>query len=144
MSYSYQFSVGQMTVRAEDAASPAIGVGVMTEISVSYDGDPQTFYGGDYRFPLAVELGNRSGEITATSSRWQVDDAMLTNNYVDVVLSFGKNNGGLTGTIEGCKLTNYNVASTQNDFVTSDVTFFIADQAHISKGDTAPSWNTNV
>jgi hypothetical protein len=133
-----------MVVRAENAVSPAVGVGVMTEISVSYDGDPQSLYGGDYRLPLAIELGNRSGEITASSSRWTLSDAMLTNNYVDVVLGFGPNGGGLAGTIEACKLSNYSVASTQNDFVTSDLTFTIADPGHISLGATAPVWNANV
>jgi hypothetical protein len=143
MSYDYQFSVGQITVKTE-AGSNEQGVGIMTEISVSYDGDPQSFYGGDYRLPLAVELGNRSGEITATSSRWSVTDAMLTNHYVDIVLAFGKNSGGLAGTIEGCKLTNYSVKSTQNDYVTSDLTWAICDPAHITKGTSAPTWDSNV
>ena len=142
--YSYQFSVGYMTVRKENVTSPEVGVGIMMEITVSYDGDPQSLYGGDYRLPLAVELGNRSGEVTATSSRWQVSDAMLTNNYVDIVLGFGHSNGGLTGTVEACKITSYSVTSTQNDFVTSDISCTIADTGHISKGATAPAWNSNV
>jgi hypothetical protein len=143
MAYDYSFSVGTM-VLAKENDTPQIGVGIMTEISVSYDGDPQSFYGGDYRLPLAVELGNRSGEITASSSRWTISDAMMTNNYVDVVLGLGPNGGGLTGTIEGCKVTNYSVASTQNGFVTSDITLSICDPGHISKGSTPPTWNAVI
>jgi len=144
MSYDYMFSVGIMVVRKEDKPSPEVGVGIMSEITISYDGDPQSYYGGDYRLPLAIELGNRSGEITASSSRWEADDDMLTNNYVDVILGQGPNSGGLSGVIQGCKVTSYNVTSTQNDFVTSDITLGICDVKHISKGTTAPSWNSNV
>jgi len=143
-SYDYQFSAGTLALRRENLASPEQGVGIMTEISVSYDGDPQSFYGGDYRLPLAVELGNRSGEISATSTRWQISDTMLTNNYVDAILGYGPNSGGLTGSIQACKVTSYNVSSTQNDFVTSDIMLTICDPGHISKGSTAPTWNTNV
>lgn len=144
MSYDYQFSVGTMVLRKENEASPEQGVGIMTEISISYDGDPQSFYGGDYRLPLAVELGNRSGEISASSSRWTISDAMITNNYIDVILGFGNNSGGLTGSVEACKVTSYSVTSTQNDYVTSDISLTICDPGHISKGATPPTWNSNV
>jgi hypothetical protein len=144
MSFDYQFSVGTMTIRKENVAGPEVGVGVMTEINVSYDGDPQSFFGGDYRLPLAIELGNRTGEVTAMSSRWTTNDAMMTNNYVDVILGFGPNGGGLTGSIQACKVTNYSISSTQNDFVTSDITLNIADPGHISKGTVPPTWNSNV
>lgn len=143
--FSYQFSVGLMEIVKEDeAAGTGLEVGVMTDISVNYDGDIQSFYGGDYRLPLALELGNRTGEISATSSRWMVADTMLTNNYVDIVLGFGPCDGGLKGTIQGAKLASYNVNSTQNDFVTSDITFNIADPNHIDKGSVNPSWDVSI
>jgi hypothetical protein len=144
MAFTYQFSVGTMTVQDEGATQTPIGVGVMTEISISYDGDPQSFYGGDYRYPLAIELGNRSGEVTGMSSRWTVEDSILTNNYVNVSLGFGNTGGGLTGTIGPLKITSYNVSSTQNDFVTSDITANIASPSHIQKGTTPPTWNALV
>ena len=144
MSFNYQFSVGTMILRLEDQASPEIQVGIMTDISVSYDGDPQSFYGGDYRLPLAVELGNRSGEITCTSSRWQADDGPLSGNYIDVILGLGNTSGGISGVIQGCKVTSYSVQSTQNGFVTSDLTITIANPNHIEKGSTPPTWNSNV
>ena len=140
---TYQFSVGTMTIDPEGGSGGRL-VGVMTDITVSYDGDPQSFYGGDFRLPIAIELGNRTGEITATSSRWSTTDEMLTNNYVDVDLGFGPGGGGLLGTIASCKLVNYNVTSTQNDFVTSDITFNIADPGHLDKGSIPPSWASGL
>lgn len=143
--HTYQFSVGCLEV-VEEGAAAGTGreVGIMTDISVSYDGDPQQFWGSDFRLPLAIELGNRTGEITATSTRWSVTDETLTKNYVDIVLGFGNCGGGLTGTIRAAKMTNYTVNSTQNDFVTSDVTFNIADPNHIQKGTTPPSWASSL
>jgi len=133
MALTYQFSVGAMEVTNEGGGCN-VQIGIMTEITVSYDGDPQSFYAGDYRLPMAIELGNRSGEISASSSRFSTNDAPLTNDYIDVTLGLGVNGGGLSGTIPGCKITNYNVSSTQNDFVTSDITLAIGDPNHISKG----------
>ena len=133
MALTYQFSVGTMNVTNE-AATCSAEIGIMTEITVSYDGDPQSFYAGDYRLPMAIELGNRSGEISASSSRFSTDDAPLTNDYIEVTLGLGVNGGGLSGVIPGCKITNYNVSSTQNDFVTSDITLAIGDPDHIDKG----------
>jgi hypothetical protein len=133
-----------MTITPEGAGSPSAEVGVMTDISVSYDGDPQSFYGGDFRLPLAIQLGNRTGEITATSSRWAITDHILTNNYVDVTLGFGDCDGGLTGTITSAKVVSYNVNSTQNDFVTSDIVLNIADPDHLDKGSVPPSWASGI
>jgi len=144
MAFTYQFSVGTMTVQDESATQTPEGVGVMTEISISYDGDPQSFYGGDYRYPLAIELGNRTGEVTAMSSRWTTADSILTNNYVNVTLGFGNTGGGLTGTVGPLKMTNYSVSSSQADFVTSDITLNIVSPNHIQKGVTPPSWNALV
>ena len=117
-------------------------LGVLTDISVSYDGDPQSFYGGDYRLPLAVELGNRSGEITTTSARFDTADTVLDNRYLTVTLGLGKNSGGLTGTITNCKITSYNVKSAQADFITSDMALAITSQdaEDSSKGGEWPAW----
>jgi len=133
--FNYQFSVGTIVVGGND-------LGIVTEISVSYDGDPQTYYGGDYRLPLAVELGNRSGEITCTTARFATSDDILDNQYVDVVLGLGSNGGGLTGTISNCKVTSYNVKSSQNDFVAGDVSMAITSQEaeESVKGGAAPAW----
>lgn len=121
MAFNYQFSVGSIRVGNND-------LGIVTDIGINYDGDPQSFYGGDYRLPLAVELGNRSGEITTTTARFDEKDTVLDNRYLDVVLGTGNEGGGLTGTIRNCKVSNYNVTSAQNDFVTSDMTLAITSQ----------------
>lgn len=141
--FTYNFSIGTLSLADEQGAASQ-EVGIMTDISVSYDGDPQSFYGGDYRLPLAIETGNRTGEITATSSRWDHTDAMITNNYVDVTLGFGKNDGGLKGTIQAAKVASYTVNSTQNDFVSSDVVLNIADPNHLDKGSVPATWNVNI
>ncbi len=135
MSFQYQFSVGTVSVGSND-------LGIVTEVNVSYDGNPQSFYGGDYRLPLAVELGNRSGEISTTSARFQTADDILDNRYLDLTLGTGKNGGGLTGTITDCKVTKYDVKSTQDGFVTSNLSMLITSQEAngASKGGVWPSW----
>jgi len=136
MAFQYQFSVGTIRVGNND-------LGIVTEIAVTYDGDPQSFYGGDYRLPLAVELGNRNGEITTTTARFDTSDDILDNRYLDVVLGTGNEGGGLTGTINNCKVTNYTVNSTQNGFVTSDMRLAITSQnaEDATKGGTWPAWS---
>lgn len=131
----YQFSVGTIQIGSND-------LGVVTAINVSYDGDPQSFYGGDYRLPLAVNLGNRSGQITTSATRFETADTVLDNRYLDVTLGTGKNSGGLTGTINNCKVTNYSVASAQNDFVLSDWTLAITSQyaQQATQGGSLPTW----
>jgi len=134
MGFTYRFSVGKITVGTND-------LGVVTDIAVSYDGDPQSFYGGDYRLPLAVELGNQSGEITCTTARFLVDghsDGPLDNNYFTVTLTAGQNGGGLTASIKYCKVTSYNVTSTQNGFVTGDMTMIMSDPDSAPNG--SASW----
>lgn len=135
MAFQYQFSCGKIAVGDND-------LGVVTDISVNYDGDPQSFYGGDYRLPLAVELGNRNGEITCTTARFDSADTVLDNRYLDVTLSTGQNSGGLTGTINNCKVTKYNVKSTQNGYVTSDMSLAITSQEaeDATKGGAWPDW----
>ena len=138
MSFQYSFSVGSITFGSNSEAA----MGIMTDISVSYDGDPQSFYGGDYRLPLAVELGDRSGEITCTGARFATGDEILDNTYASVTLGAGASGGGLIGTISNCKITSYNVKSSQNAFITSDLNLAIcsADAAGATKAGSWPAW----
>ena len=133
--FNYQFSTGTISVGSNN-------LGIVTEVNISYDGDPLSFYGGDYRLPLAVELGNRSGTINCTTARFSTSDDCLDNAYVTVTLGTGNEGGGLTGTITNCKVTNYNVKSTQNGFVTSDLVLHITSQEATGavKGGSWPSW----
>lgn len=140
MSFQYNYSVGTLSFGTNGAA----GFGILTDIAVSYDGNPQSFYGGDYRLPLAVELGDRSGEITCSGARFAVDDAILDNKYATVTLGHGQNGGGLSGTINNCKVTSYNVKSSQNAFITSDFNLAICSQdaAAATKAGDWPAWIT--
>ena len=138
MAFSYRFSVG--TIKVGNNA-----MGIATDIAVSYDGDPQSFYGGDYRMPMAIELGNQSGEITCSTARFLVDGhaakTPLDNVYHTVALTAGQNGGGfLAVDITNCKVTTYNVTSTQNDFVTSDMTMIMCDTDASPTG-SATSWS---
>jgi len=136
MSFNYRFSVGSITVGTNN-------LGVVTDISVSYNGDPQSFYGGDYRLPLAIELGNQSGEITCTTARFKVDGhtaGPLNNIYYTITLAAGPNGGGLVASITDCKVTTYNVKSTQNGFVTSDMNMLMCDPN--SNPSNSGSWAT--
>jgi len=123
--FSYKFSVGTISLGGEEMAK-------CTGISVSYDGSPVEFYGADYRYPLAMELGNQSCEITVENAKFSLENfpgdaggdaaVLLDNALVDVVLGEGVNGGGLTGTIKNCKVVSVEVNSVQDDFVSASVT----------------------
>lgn len=107
-------------------------VGVATGITISYDGAPVEFRGGDYRLPLAIELGDESIEITIESSKFDIDtdiETFLSNNTFTLTLSQGANSGGLVGTIENCKLVTYEVVSEQAGFVLAGITINVLDAA---------------
>jgi len=123
----YKFSVGAFLLGSE--LTP---VGVATGITISYDGAPVEFRGGDYRLPLAIELGDESVEITIESSKFDIDTdiaTFLSNNTFTLTLSKGSNNGGLTGTLNNCKLVGYEVVSEQAGFVLASITINQLDSA---------------
>lgn len=124
----YKFSVGAFAL----SGSELDPVGVATGITISYDGAPVEFRGGDYRLPLAIELGDESIEITIESSKFDIDgdiDTFLSNNTFTLTLSQGANSGGMIGTIENCKLVGYEVVSEQAGFVLSTITVNVLDSA---------------
>lgn len=124
----YKFSVGAFALTGSEL-SP---VGVATGITVSYDGAPVEFRGGDYRLPLAIELGDESVEITIESSKFDIDgdiDTFLSNNTFTLTLSQGANSGGVIGTIQNCKVVTYEVVSEQAGFVLSTITINVLDAA---------------
>ena len=135
MAYMYGYSVGTIDIGGHES-------GIATEISVSYDGDMQAQYGGDYRAPLALELGNQSGEIRCSTVRFDVENDPLDNTYVDVTLGLGSNSGGLAGTIEGCKVGSMEVTSSQNAYIATNFTLAIgsAIASTAQKSGNWPSW----
>jgi len=125
MAYTFKFSVGKVKL-GSDYVAPCQG------ITVSFDGNPAELFGGDYRYPLALELGNQSCEITVECAEFGLEnfpgDAggsaanFLTNTVIDLELEAGVNGGGLAGIIKNCKVTNCEVVSTQDDFVKTTLT----------------------
>ncbi len=108
----YKFSVGKIIVGTTTIAQ-------CTGITVRYDGGPVEFRGGDYRYPVWVELGAKSLEITVESAKFDVDPAELNNAYVSVELQTGAEGGGLAGTIPNMKVVSYEVRQAQDAFVVS-------------------------
>jgi len=122
--FSYKFSVGTISLGGSEMAK-------CTGISVAYDGSPVEYYGADYRYPLALELGNQSCEITVENAEFALENfpgdaggsaaTLLTNAVVDVTLGAGANGGGLSGTIKNCKVISLEINSVQDDFVKATV-----------------------
>lgn len=125
MAFQYKFSVGIISLDSTELAK-------CTGITVSYDGSPVEFYGADYRYPLALELGNQSCEITVENAEFNLENfpkdaggsiaTFLTNQAVDVVLAAGANGGGIAGTIANCKVVSFELVSVQDDFVKATLT----------------------
>lgn len=123
--YTFKFSVGKLKIGADEVAA-------CQNISVSFDGNPAEFYGADYRYPLALELGNQSCEISVENAEFNLENfpgdvggdaaTFLDNELVDITLEAGANGGGLTGTIKNCKVASFEVASAQEDFVKGTLT----------------------
>ena len=100
------------------------------------------YYGGDYRKPLAAELGNRSGEVRARTARFDIAEDPLDNVYATVTLGVGGDSGGLSGSLTACKVSSLEVTSSQNEFVTSNFTMIITstEASSASKGGAWQAW----
>ena len=117
MAETLKFSVGaiKLTKSAVDTL-----IGVATGITVKYSAAAVDFRGGDYDYPVDIKLGDLSCEITADTAKFETDKPVpMDDTLYDVVLSAGKQGGGLTGTIKNMKIISYEVKSTQNAFVVS-------------------------
>lgn len=117
MSETLKFSVGaiKLTKSAVDTT-----IGVATGITVKYSAAAVDFRGGDYDYPVDIKLGDLSCEITCDSAKFETERPIpMDDTLYDVVLSTGKQGGGLTGTIKNMKIISYEVKSTQNAFVVS-------------------------
>ena len=84
VSYTFKFSTGKAKI-GSDYVAPCQG------ITVSFDGNPSELFGGDYRYPLAIELGNQSCEITIESAEFGLenfpgDDSGVAAEFLDNAL----------------------------------------------------------
>jgi len=123
MSLNYRFSVGTIS-------HDGVNLGVARSIEVTYDGDPQEFRGGDYRLPLAIELGNVSVTVRAETVKSDTYDdftAILDGGCHDITLGTGANSGGLSGTLSNMVLVNYTIRSAQEEFVLANLEWRQAD-----------------
>jgi len=110
------FSVGRITV-GEDTLAKCTG------ITVRFDGNPVELFAGGYQLPREIQLGNRSVTLSIEYAEWADLDAaeILTNTAVSVILlaSTDDEDRGLSGlTLTNCKATSWEIASTQDGFVT--------------------------
>jgi len=112
-----KFSVGRIKLGSDIIAK-------CTGITVRFDGNPVDLYAGGYKDPHEIEIGNRATTITVEYAEWSnsIDpDTVLPNTYVDVELlaSAADSNRGISGvTLSRCKAVSWEVASTQDGFVT--------------------------
>lgn len=117
MAETLKFSVGKIQLKKGVTTTE---IGVATGITVKYSAAAVDFRGGDYDYPVDIKLGDLSCEITADSAKFETAlPAVMDDTLYEVVLSTGKQGGGLTGTIKNMKIVSYDVKSTQNAFIVS-------------------------
>ena len=105
-----KFSVGRIKRGSGDY------VGVCRDITVRYDGNPQEFRGGDYRYPLDIVPGDQSCVVTAATADYDATEP--TFGVAETLeLEAGANTGGIVVTLTNMVLVNAEIASTQNGFV---------------------------
>lgn len=123
MSEDVKFSTGRIVLVAADLTETDLGA--CQDISIHYSSSNKELRAGDYDYPIDIQLGDRSCEVTVKSSNWDIDPASV--NYDNAVYSIridaGKQGGGSLGTIANCKLTDFKVEQKQDEFVLTDLTF---------------------
>jgi len=118
---SLKFSVGTIKLQKDGEDTD---IGIAQEIGINYTSAGQEFRGGDYDYPLDIQLGDKSCEVTVKTSKWDIDPSTIWDNALySLVISAGKQGGGSTGTITNLKLISYNVVQRQNEYVLSDLVF---------------------
>jgi hypothetical protein len=91
-------------------------IGICTGITVRYDGNPQEFRGGDYRYPLDIVPGDQSLVVTAESADYDATEPTF-GTAETLELEAGANSGGIVVTLTNMVLVSAEVTSAQNAFV---------------------------
>lgn len=112
-----KFSVGKI-VRTYGDPPVDHDAGTCTDITVSYDGSPVEFRGGDERYPLEIKLGDQTLTVTATSSDYSATDP-LSGEKETLKLQAGAHGGGIVIEITNMVLVSAEVSSSQDGFVTT-------------------------
>jgi len=108
-----KFSVGKIKKGASY-------IGVCRNIVVRYDGNPQEFRGGDYRYPLDIVPGDQSLVVTAESADYDATEP--TFGVVETLeLEAGANGGGIIVTLTNMVLVSAEISSSQNAFVATSL-----------------------
>jgi hypothetical protein len=109
-----KFSVGK--IKRGDGSY----VGVCTGITVRYDGNPQEFRGGDYRYPLDIVPGDQSLVVTAETADYGATEPTFGVSET-LELEAGANAGGIVVTLTNMVLVTAEITSSQNAFVASSL-----------------------
>ena len=107
-----KFSVGRIKRGSGDY------VGVCTGITVRYDGNPQEFRGGDYRYPLDIVSGDQSLVVTAETADYGATEPVF-GVAETLELEAGAHSGGIVVTLTNMVLVSAEITSSQNAFVAS-------------------------
>ena len=123
MAFETKFSVGKIKIGDDTIAK-------CTGITVRYDGNPVELYAGGCMDPHDVQIGNRAITVTVEYAEWDLTkvnpDDVLTNAEVDLeflasACDAGRGISGLT--LAKCKATSWEMASTQDGFITYRMEF---------------------
>jgi len=116
----YKFSVGKATLTSLQTGYVKV-VDVATSIEFNYDmttikevgpdGIPTDEIKDEEKITLSFEFTD------------DVDTALIAGQTYDIVLTPGVEGGGISLSLENCRLTNYNVRTSQNNFVAIRVSF---------------------
>ena len=109
-----KFSVGQIKRGSGDY------IGVCRNITVRYDGNPQEFRGGDYRYPLDIKPGDQSLVVTAESADYDATEPVFGVSET-LELEAGANSGGIVVTLTNMVLVTAEIGSSQNGFVATNL-----------------------
>jgi hypothetical protein len=116
----YRFSVGSLELKIGSSSVKIIEFA--KDITIDYKINTHKEYGPEGQV-IDEEVETEDLTITAEFIEPAWDTNIDIGVYYDLVLSPGPANSGLSITLANCRVTGYNIKSTQGEFVTSSLTF---------------------